>query len=273
MPVENGMGHSEETPEKQDQLSGLFEMHIRAAKSVIQRYNWVDPVYRYIDLNAGDGKYHGNKGSPLVFCEQAHFHQMAFRADLIEKEQMNCERLSKLVCLDKCTIHHGMHEDILPSLLGGSEKKPVGLIYHDPNGLPSFGMLARFSRQKESRMIDFLIYMSASSLKRVNGANGGGDDLIAQLNKISKKKWIIREPRTKHQWTFLLGTNSDNLDFTWGKRGFIDPRSERGREILENLTMTNRERQVIKESGQLSLFFYRLRMRMVTRRIATIVSI
>lgn len=261
MPIDKGVGYGDHTQLKQDDFLGLLSLHIKIvdgitskAKNSWQRY------YTYIDMNAGPGIYNGIVGSPMLFLSQIEQTTIPYQATFIEQEQCNADQLSNLIGQrsprGKVSVVNGSNEH---ALRNGSAptKKTFGMIYHDPNGMPNFDLLSEVSRNQCFQHMDFVIYLGATTIKRVRRAEEvAGSDTKAKLladylGSINKATWIIRKPAGRNQWTFAIGSNWVNFP-TWQKHGFYKIDSEEGESILKRLTYTNGE--IDDMGGQMSFF-------------------
>ena len=93
MPKVDGVGYSNSTYLKIEDLSRIFAMHLAITKAVLVKHgNLYQQRYRYIDLTAGKGfTPNGLRGSPLIFLEQVESDKVKipYRADLIECKEKN----------------------------------------------------------------------------------------------------------------------------------------------------------------------------------------
>lgn len=237
------IGQSEWTFNKQEDFRSVIRMNIRL--TIAGKNGWAAPFYRYFDLNAGCGQYNGIVGSPLIFMQEAESLEVDYKAILIEKETENCMKLKDISSgfNGHIEIANMDHVDYfsnwrpIDSYMG----KLRGAIYHDPNGMPSFDLLADISRMKDFRHIDMIVYLSATTVKRVRGAFPNRyKALLDSLKIIDKPFWKVRFPKGHQQWTFLIGTRWDKYP-DWANRGFHDLRSPNGKEIIEKLSLTAKE--------------------------------
>ena len=236
MPVSNGIGHSEWTADKEAGLDALLRQHISIVRAVTSKHPYYPQAYIYIDTNAGDGcnAAEGCDGSPIVFLKVAQ-DRIPYQAYFIDRELANTFNLAKATSIYN---HHEIFTEdnatCLPKIARRLNKNSYGLIYTDPTGIPNFDMLSEAS--KLLPRIDLLIRYSGSSAKR------NGRDLKAELDKIGKEIWLIRElnPSDKHQWSFLFGTNYTEYK-PWRKYGFRRTDDKEGAEIFAKLTYTKDE--------------------------------
>lgn len=246
MAVDNGVGISKNTPIKQEHFRTVVNVHLRICKAILyKQQSWINPYYYYFDLNAGPGRYkykHGFfeeevSGSPLHFIEMATSINIPYKATFFEKDPQNVAKLRESLKPyedGSITVHEGDHEVLLPRYFDLLERrKRYGLVYADPTGsLPPFGLLAEMAKVPCYDKLDFLVYCAATNIKRVQHFTN--KTLVDHLDGINKKFWVIREPKDRHQWTFLLGTNWDAMpDFR--KIGFYNAHSPEGLEILTTL--------------------------------------
>ena len=155
----------------------------------------------YVDMNAGSGWNGGVNciGSPMLFLEEATKHDFEKDVHFIEENPESVASLSERLRVggfDNFYIWNGNHNDVLPTILQKTEKR-YGLVYHDPNGLPSFDLLRDASKNPNFRFVDVLIRISGTNYKRIrNGTKKVSStirypNLKDQLKSINKKEWII----------------------------------------------------------------------------------
>lgn len=247
------VGSGATTVNKQTDLGAILDIHMRISKSVLSQ-SWTDGCYYYFDANAGPGvDENGITGSPLIFLDKATSNNLNYRAFFIEE---NADCYNSLVgyvgARGGVTIINGDHKEKGCGLISASRLGKLGLLYHDPNGVPSFEWLASLSRQKEFKAIDFMISLGANGLKRARRRNGDTELLYLHeyLATVNKKRWIIRKPQGKWQWTFVIGSNWEKFP-NWANRYFYDLNSPEGKQVLINLSLTKKE---VAEEVQTSFF-------------------
>jgi len=254
MPIENGVGFGEYTGVKIEHLSKILAMHMAITQVVIKKHaSYYEPEYRYIDLTAGKGSTpDGNKGSPIVFLDKVNDTKfdIPYRVDLIEREQSNIEELQNVVLShpmgkrEFVHFHPGEYENVIPNLLKSKKDFVLGLIYVDPTGskdLPDVNTLALISRMRPR--MEILFYLSATSVKRQYQQTH--KFLVDFLNATGKQNWLIRKPfkGDKHQWTFLLGSNSDLFKPYKSIRSyFYLLNSSEGQEVFEKMNLSQEQR-------------------------------
>lgn len=271
MPTDGDYGYSAETYWKNEDFRGLIRMLLGITKAA-WKVNKQRP-YQYFDLNAGPGIYRPNggmvplwpddmppvaeiHGSPIIFLQEATKAASHYRAHLFERDLRHAASLTEAT--------NSYHNVVLYGDNGGAteyldELPPAcyGLVYSDESGhVPPFDLLAELSKHPRTRIIDVLIYYSAATHKRARcaGCVKGKESLVDSLKRINKAVWIVRKPRNKHQWTFLLGTNWGDFP-QWKKRGFYSVESPEGAEILERLNYSADERAEMRLAEALPVLF------------------
>ena len=239
------------------QFEELIRLHLDICEAISSRTHW---GYCYIDMNAGPGfdpKNPQDLGSPLRALRNIVPRFPNARVLLCEEELVTFMRLSREVQSleiphNRIGVEFGDHADIVPAFAERQlTHRPLGILFHDPNGIPDFELLERLSRMPEFSRMDFLIYIQAAPLKRARMAFGKHLTLKEHLTAIHKEYWIIRRPEGRHQFTFALGMNRLKIG-DWKNRGFLQSDSDEGRWILERLSLTHAERHRAQLSLELS---------------------
>lgn len=256
MPIENGIGYGEYTGIKIEHFSKIMAMHMAITQAVIRKYpTYYEPEYRYIDLTAGKGKTpDGNPGSPIVFLDKANDKKFTipFYADFIEREQENIAELEAAVSIHPLSssqrgsivFHHSDYEEVIPKLLRNKKESQLGLVYVDPTGtkdLPDIDTLALISNMRPR--MEILFYISATSVKRQFQQTQ--KFLVDYLVTTGKQHWLIRKPfkGDNHQWTFLLGSNSDLFKpYKSIQSYFYILDSPDGQQVFEKLNLSEEQR-------------------------------
>lgn len=260
--IQRNVGQGDHTQQKQDDFQDLLSLHIKIVDGITSKPgNAWQRYYTYIDMNAGPGLYNGIVGSPILFLSQIERTSIPYLATLIEEEQCNATelngRVAPLGSRGTVKVVNDNHDHALRN--GAAPvKSTYGMIYHDPNGtVPNFDLLAELSRKPAFQRIDFVVYLSATNIKRVRrfeqatGRDAKVKLLTDYMKSIDKSTWVIRKPVGRHQWTFAMGSNWVNLP-DWKKRGFYRIDTPEGKSMLERLTYTDGELDDM--SGQMSFF-------------------
>lgn len=245
MPIQHEIGYGEYTPQKLEHLKRFFEMHIGWTAGVVRRHPYWQAHYHYIDATAGCGYCPelDLPGSPLVFL-QCVDGLIPYHADFIEREPGNCMQLMGAMPEskhEKVKIHLGDYRDELPRLTEKVGKNNFGLLFIDHSGdmtslMERIPTLENFSICRPK--MEILMYVPAANFKRVLYQTG--TRLEDCLQGIRKRYWLVREPMGKHQWTFLMGSNTPPPEYR--AKGFYRLDSAEGQEIFSTLNFTNKER-------------------------------
>lgn len=257
MPVENGVGRSDNTPLKQQHLRDILRLHIAIVKAIQVKHSYADRRYRYWDLTAGPGHYEGADfvGSPLVFLQEARAAGVPYLAHLFESRKETAEELAGCVSGDSSVfLHPSPYQDELLQTVERGSRSQYGMIYADPNGaIPDLQSIAALLSTNECRCVDVLLQIAANdAYKRPRCAWPDKESLRAVMQTIGKDGWLIRakQPGDKAQWTFLLGTWWRGMP-QWKKQGFHWVDSPEGKAILDELDYTRAERRSLREGPAL----------------------
>lgn len=221
MPVINGVGQSNHTLTKQMILKDIINSVYRPIYGLSEKNSKkglpAKVIFNWIDTNAGTG-YNvefGCDGSPVIFQNEMIQKNYPYRMYCIEKNRENINELQKtLIPSSNITFVNGNHNSAIKNVLSDLKQKKYqqyGILYHDPNGYPSWDMLIESSNRWETAKLDYLIHIAATTIKRVVNGLGKDSSLLDMISKIDKRYWYIRECHylgsDATQWCFLLGTN------------------------------------------------------------------
>ena len=256
------VGKSKATPFKQKDFSLILSHHLKITQAILNKHKdkpWCDSTYWYYDINAGDAS--EVLTSPIIFINEISRSSLLYQFNclMIEKNKEVYNKLDENItefihdCLPlnlqrplykNIYIEKGDHNKILESESKISDNRVrYGLLYHDPNGRPSFPpqeqTLTRFA--KRFPQIDILINFNARSIK---GPFYSSHTNHKKLNKrvsdyikeFPKKYWIIRDtiPNDAWQWTQFFGTNWDAFP-KFKQYNFWRLDSKQGEKIIHKL--------------------------------------
>ncbi len=259
-----GVGTGPFTLDKLACFDGWLNMLATMSAGALKKFSTWPRQYTVIDLNAGPGRYllpndRAVDGTPLLILRRLAASQFgSWRAAFVEQSEPIASELrgwldqeaSKLgVDRGRYAVLHGDHSKVVMPWVENSvpAKYGLGLLLHDPNGAPDFRLLEALAHEPRLIRFDVAVYLQATPLKRVRNLPPTRYDttdwrrLDEAMVKV-KRHWTVREPTGSNQYALCIGSNNP-LPGTWTKRGFWPADSDRGRVILEQLTLTTRERQ------------------------------
>jgi hypothetical protein len=242
---------SAETEPKEYDFRGILNMHVPVCKGIISRSEWAHRSYLYVDLYAGPGHLRVPSGriidgSPLIARDVLTRHGLPYHAVHFEQDADTAARLGEALWVPASLLDipdpgsspviTASCQEGFPAWLAvnGAQRNRFGLVYADPirDEIP----VALFnSAAARLPRVDLLSYVSATQYKR-----RGRVRLAEHVRAVGKKHALIRAPREKWQFTFILWSDWGELP-EWNQRGFYRLDSERGRQILDQLNLTARE--------------------------------
>ena len=249
----NGYARSEWTPLKVEHHEAIVSMHLGVVAAVLKRHEWADGTYRYFDLTAGPGRGpDGEPQSPLQFVRAAARAGIDWRAVFVERSPETYRRLNESLPTSwPCVrVVQGDSRDLLTGLLvqelPRARPNYYGLVYFDPvPGVEMFEVIGRlgeaFRSLRQLARVDVLMYVSATTIKRLRECCG--QTLRGLLAGLGKRHWFARDTYdSRHQWTFLLGTNWPDMK-EYGRIRLFSIDREPGATLFDRLDLTDAERK------------------------------
>lgn len=239
---------SAETEPKEGHFRGLMHWHAQMCRGILAR--WSSQPYLYVDLHAGPGilEFNGRTfaGSPLIAQDvlsragfpslSLHYEQSPTVAARLAEALWTPTSLLDTPSMDTTPVTAEPCEQGFARWLDTNGRQPdrYGLVYADPIGKEIPHALLNHAAKMLPR-VDLLSYVSATGYKR-RGTRRFADDVAA----VAKRYVLVREPLGAWQWTFVLWTNWEKFP-EWRRIGLHRIESERGRQILDKLNLTDRE--------------------------------
>jgi len=222
-------GQGQYTKDKQIGFEGIISQVVQINAHIFKKYKY-KPDFYYIDLNAGSGYNDvvNERGSPLVFIDVASRHpDIEFYLILVEIDKNRITELQKRIEEHSYNnIHCTFLNKDITTLTQHDLNIPynsMGLLYHDPNGMPEYDNLIEIFNWGNFKKIDMLCRLSSTSIKRVanypNCKKDFGKPWIYHEQYINKKNWLYQRLAGSSQWTFIMGSNFNIKP--WKKFGFF----------------------------------------------------
>ena len=244
-------GQSDYTLEKQRVFWTIAATHMQIVRSKLRAWPGSYPRYAYIDLNAGSG-YNteaGIWGSPTIAAAigdrlNLPLDLTLFEADLARRQEL----AARLSGRDDVHIYgdHAAEWRYIAAWYRGARQTVLGLVYFDPNAALIPIDVINGLVVKPLDKVDVLLHINANGgYKRPRGrghAEYQGRYLADDVAKLDKRHWWIRKPKTDWQWTFLIGSNWAGFP-EFRKQEFYPLASEIGQQVIEGLSLSERERK------------------------------
>jgi hypothetical protein len=246
-------GQGDHTTEKQYGLEKVLSQWLSIMDRIVAKYKITSPVL-YADMNSGSGWNEEVNciGSPLLFLSESEKHNFKKAIYFLEENARSVVELGERILeteprdMTACQLIVGDHRESLPKII--DKYHGYGLIYHDPNGMPSFDLLRDLSKQPNFAKVDILLRISGTNYKRIRNGTKAVSNTISypnlkdQLKSINKRQWIVRDiiDPDPFQWTFLFGTNWTEYK-DWESQGFYKVESSKGAAILNRISYTLKE--------------------------------
>lgn len=248
MPVDHSAGYSAVTPIKLAHLQYIIGTWFRLTSG--PKFRYAPRAHRellYWDLNSGPGFVNGERGSPLVFLDEARKCGEPFRAWFHERDAGACESLRYAIgggWSDRVAVIPGDHRTTVPAILATAARyiprRAYGIAFADPNGRDDLPIAPLRAIGERFPKVDFVVNLSAMAWKRIRSVGKPGRFLSDDLAQIPKQFTLIRRPVGPWQFAMFLFTNYRDAP-SLKKLGFYDIGSRAGQEILRTLDLLPRE--------------------------------
>lgn len=256
MPYAGTVGCSRFTRSKQESFAYIIDSLVPMVSAIQVRAPWASEHSLWVDLYAGPGAYQNPEtgdellGSPVILmralmAQSRRVSSFEPRLVLVERDPETAELLRQTVAHEQCSFAEVVCADCRTWLeeFNLGTQAPFGLVYADPNGeRPPSTELGTFFSSRDANLLDCLLYVSATNIKRVRCCRETGDErcLADHMAAICKRRALVRRPEGRHQWAHLLMTNSP-ASWDFRSRGFFDVETATGRAILDALDRTAHE--------------------------------
>jgi len=250
--------HSSYTPAKQMVWRKSITSHMAICKAIWEKYPKWKLSYRIFDLFAGPGiDPDGQMGSWRIALDIYDNDPIdRFRLELYECDPVQLDCLKRSIPdqhkrkIGVKPYDHRYLDVIYPDRL--LSKSVYGIQYHDPSNADlSISTMKRLHTCYPH--VDIMVNLAFATMKRIDKApHANLDYSIDEIMEV-KKRWFIREPMGKHQWSMLMGTDWDTPEAfaSWEYVGWAHTASALGIEWLDRCRLTVKERI---HNGQPSLF-------------------
>jgi len=229
-----------------------FQM-VQSIYSKGEQWNITRFPFVYLDLTAGQGIYPGCEGIALTLNRELQKQSFPKKTFLIDVSEENCQRLRETPFDGNVRICPGTHHDIAPQIIREEcAHRPFGIVCLDPYG---FGeteatLLRKIGFSPELERMDWLIHISGTSIKRVNGCSKTifKGDFQDVLGLIDKKRWLIKQSPVgkRQQWVYLFGTNYQEMG-EWKKKAWHNIKSPEGHSILRKIQYTSEQFEILSQ--------------------------
>lgn len=229
-------------------------------KGIIPRESWTSEAYHYFDFYAGPGLYTkeespelaGEVGSPIRAIEtiRAEFPgpcrvfffdekpETAFRLGANLQARFGAKiDVPALAC----------KEAVESLLLADDIRKPCGLAFFDPNGIPDWHSLRWFAQSLKFKRIDILLNINSTAAKRARKSPKHLDadykiPPTQHLRKLGKKRVLLWEPYPgdRHQFALAYCTNGPGPE--WEESQFFSIGTPAGQRIARRIDLSYGER-------------------------------
>ncbi len=251
------------TREKWSRFQSLLGINCKMWKGIIPREAWTSEAYHYFDFYAGPGLYTkeeslelaGEVGSPIRAIEtiRAEFPGPC-RVFFFDEHPETAKRLAEnLQRRFGATIEvpcMSCEEATEAMILAEDLRKPCGLAFFDPNGIPDWRSVCRFGQATKFKRIDILLNINSTAMKRVySSPNHLNPDYKIRpsehLHRLGKKRVLLWEPHPGdiHQFALAYCTNGPGPE--WEESRFSSIGTPQGQRIARRIDLSYSERMAL----------------------------